>query len=58
VALIVAVVVIVVLALVFIGLINSTLSGIYTAAVYQYAMTGETGGFFRRDLVEGAFRQK
>ncbi len=58
VALIVLVVVVMVLALVFLGLINSTLSGIYTAAVYQYAVTGETGGYFRQDLVEGAFRPK
>ncbi len=58
VALIVLVVVVLVLALVFIALINSTLSGIYTAAVYQYAMTGETGSYFRQDLVQNAFRQK
>lgn len=57
-ALIVVVVVVLVLALVFIGLINSTLSGIYTAAVYRYAMTGETSGYFRQDLVQNAFRPK
>jgi hypothetical protein len=51
-------VVVMVLALVFLGLINSTLSGIYTAAVYQYAVTGETSSFFRQDLVQNAFRQK
>jgi hypothetical protein len=58
VALIVTLVAILVLTLIFIGLINSTLTGIYTAAVYQYAVGGETGGFFRQDLVEQAFRQK
>lgn len=47
-----------VLLLVFLGLVNATLSGIYTAAVYQYAVTGETSGYFRRDLVENAFRQR
>jgi hypothetical protein len=57
-ALIILAVLVFILALVFVALINSTLSGIYTAAVYQYAMTGETGGFFRQELVEGAFRQK
>jgi hypothetical protein len=48
----------VVLILVFIGLISSTLNGIYVAAVYQYAAEGETGGFFSEDLVQGAFRPK
>jgi hypothetical protein len=47
-----------VLALVFIGFISSTLSGIYTAAVYQYAKRGEASQFFSRELVTGAFRQK
>ncbi|HET89329.1 MAG TPA: hypothetical protein ENN99_01100 [Chloroflexi bacterium] len=45
-----------VLTLVLIGLINSTLNGIYIAAVYQYAAEGETGGFFQPELIEGAFR--
>lgn len=58
VALIVLAILVLVLVLVFMGLINSTLSGIYTAAVYQYAVTGETGGYFRQDLVQNAFRQK
>jgi hypothetical protein len=58
VALIVLAVAVLVLALVFLALINSTLSGIYTAAVYQYAVTGETGQYFRQDLVENAFRPK
>jgi hypothetical protein len=39
------------------GLIQSALSGIYTAAVYQYAAEGKTSGFFNPQLVEGAFRQ-
>jgi len=58
VALIILAVAVLVLALVFLALINSTLSGIYTAAVYQYAVTGETSGYFRQDLVENAFRRK
>lgn len=41
------------------ALIGSALNGIYVAAVYRYAVTGETEGkFFRPELVEGAFRQK
>jgi Family of unknown function (DUF6159) len=47
-----------VLLLVFVGLISSTLSSIYTSAVYQYATTGETTSFFDDQLVQQAFRQK
>ena len=47
-----------VLILVFMGLINSTLSGIYVAAVYRYAAEGEAGGFFSEEMVKGAFRPK
>ena len=57
-ALIVLAVLALVLVLVFMGLINSTLSSIYTAAVYQYAVTGEPSGYFRADLVQNAFRHK
>lgn len=39
------------------GLISSTLNGIYSAAVYQYAATGRSDGFFDRNLVENAFVQ-
>lgn len=38
------------------GLIRSTLEGIYSAAVYQYAVEGKATGFFDEDLVRGAFR--
>ncbi|RME42834.1 MAG: hypothetical protein D6791_16800, partial [Chloroflexi bacterium] len=58
VALIVLAILVFVLVLVFLGLINSALSGIYTAAVYQYAVTGEAGHYFREDLVRNAFRQQ
>ncbi|MBL7063050.1 MAG: hypothetical protein ISS49_02430 [Anaerolineae bacterium] len=47
-----------VLALVFLGLINSTLSGIYVAAVYRYAAEGEASGFFGEEMVREAFRPK
>ena len=43
---------------VIVGLISSTLNSIYTAAVYQYATTGQSGQFFDNQLVENAFRQK
>jgi len=58
VALVIAAVAVLVLVIIFLALISSALSGIYTAAVYQYAMTGKTCGFFRQDLVESTFRQK
>ncbi len=58
VAFIAAVAVMLALALVFLGLINSTLNGIYTAAVYHYAAGGEVSGFFSEEMVRGAFRPK
>jgi MFS family permease len=45
-----------VLVFVFVGLINSTLNGIYVAAVYRYAAEGEASGFFSEEMVRGAFR--
>ncbi len=39
-------------------LISSTLSGIYSAAVYRFAAGKETVGFFSPELVENAFRKK
>jgi hypothetical protein len=47
-----------VLLLIGVGLISSALNGIYTAAVYQYATTGEAGEFFDTNLVKHAFRAK
>jgi hypothetical protein len=44
-----------VILLVFIGLISSTLNGIYTAAVYQYASTGDPGNYFETDKIRDAF---
>ena len=50
--------VVLVMALVLLGLINSTLQGIYTAALYKYASGEEAGGFFDSNLIEHAFREK
>ncbi len=47
-----------VLALMILGLLSSTLNGIFTAAVYRYATTGEAGNFFPQELVKGAFKLK
>ncbi len=54
-ALIAVLVALVVAAFILMGLISSTLSGIYTAAVYQYAADGKVGGFFPARLVKEAF---
>jgi hypothetical protein len=51
-------IVLVVLALALVGLVGGALSGIYQAAVYSYASTGQVGGGFRPELVQGAFRPK
>ena len=47
-----------VLVFVFMGLISSTLNGIYVAAVYRYAAEGEASGFFSAEMVREAFRLK
>ncbi len=46
-----------VLGYVFLGLLGSALRGIYTAALYRYAMTGDTG-YFDPQIMGSAFRQK
>jgi hypothetical protein len=58
VALIVAVIIMMVLVFVILGLVNSALSGIYTAAVYRFAVEGESGGFFDAGMVQNAFRSR
>jgi hypothetical protein len=58
VALIVTAVAVVVLVLMGVSLVSSTLSGIYTAAVYRYATTGDTGGYFDANMVKDAFKLK
>ncbi|MCH7662853.1 MAG: hypothetical protein IH859_03175 [Chloroflexi bacterium] len=45
-------------ALLLLGLLSSTLNGIYTAAVYQYATEGQLDGFFEPELIQGAFRER
>jgi hypothetical protein len=57
-ALIVGAVVLFVASLMALGVIGSTLSAIYTAAVYRYAVHGDGGGAFDPALVSGAFRTK
>lgn len=58
VGLLVTVVLAVIVLVMVLALVSSTLSGIYTAAVYRYATTGDTGGYFDADMVKGAFKVK
>jgi len=51
-------VLLVVLGALVLAVISSTLSGIYSAAVYQYAADGVIGGPFSADMVQSAFRAK
>ena len=52
------VVLLVVLAALALGVISSTLTGIYSAAVYRFAAEGEVGGGFSAEMIESAFRTK
>ncbi len=47
-----------VLAVTGLCLLQSALSGIYTAAIYLYASDGYTGGPFRPDMIQSSFRRK
>ena len=57
-AMIFGAIIVMVVLLIVIGLISSTLGGIYQAALYRYATEGDAGEFFDRDLIEGAFKPK
>lgn len=50
--------VIVVLLLALLSLLSNTLQGIYVAAVYHYIVLGQTGGYFSKEQIKGAFRNK
>ncbi|MBI3160608.1 MAG: hypothetical protein HYZ26_13500 [Chloroflexi bacterium] len=47
-----------VIALVLLGLVSSTLNGIYSAAVYQYAVQGEGGEWFDAAMIRDAFKAR
>jgi hypothetical protein len=53
----VAIIVVTVLAVVVVAMLSATLHGIYSAALYQYAVGGDTGEF-DADVLAGAFRPK
>jgi hypothetical protein len=47
-----------VLIIVFLSLISSTLTGIFTAALYEFAVTGEVANYFEPTIVKNAFLLK
>jgi hypothetical protein len=53
----VAVIVVAVLAVVVVAMLSATLHGIYSAALYQYAVGGDTG-VFGQDVLAGAFKPR
>lgn len=55
---VIVIAVVVIVALAVVSLIGSALSGIYTAALYQYAVGNDTGGFYDDRTFEAAFRPK
>ena len=55
---VISAVVIAVVLVLGLSLINSALGGIYSAAVYNFAVTGEPGTYFEQGLVQEAFRLK
>ena len=50
--------VVLILVLVIVGLIGSTLSGIFNIALYRYASGRDADAFFPQETLAGAFRQK
>jgi len=40
------------------SLLSNTLQGIYVAAVYHYIVLGQTGGYFSKEQIKGAFRNR
>jgi hypothetical protein len=47
-----------VISLLLLSLVNATLSGIYTAALYRFAAEGEVSQGFAPEMVQDAFRPK
>ncbi len=47
-----------VISLLLLSLVNATLSGIYTAALYRFAAEGEVSQGFESEMVQDAFRPK
>jgi hypothetical protein len=50
--------VVVVVLIIAINLVGTALNGIYTAALYRYAVDGEAGDMFDKELIANSFRRK
>ena len=57
-AFIVLTMIVLIVLVIALGVLNSTLSGIYQAALYRYAVDGDAGEFFDPELIQGAFKPK
>ena len=57
-ALVVVGIVVIVLLLTILGLFSSAMNGIFQAALYNYATTGNAGQYFNQEMLAGAFKQK
>jgi hypothetical protein len=57
-SLIILAVLFLVFGLLVLGLISSALNGIYTAALYRFATTGQTAGYFDPTIIKESFKQK
>jgi hypothetical protein len=55
---VVVAIVVVVVAMVLLSLVQASLQGIYAAALFRYAETGEAGAGFEQALLQSAFRAK
>jgi Family of unknown function (DUF6159) len=49
---------IVIVLVIAINLVGTALNGIYTAALYRYAVEGDTGGMFEKELIADSIRRK
>ncbi|MCU0489755.1 MAG: DUF6159 family protein, partial [Anaerolineales bacterium] len=47
-----------VLLLALLSLVSNTLQGIYVAAIYHHIVLGQTGGYFSKEQIKGAFRNR
>ncbi len=58
VALIIGVIVLAAVGIIGLSLLSATLSGIYAAAVYEFATTGKSGEFFDASTIKSSFKMK
>jgi hypothetical protein len=57
-ALVIVGIAVIVVLLTILGLFSSAMNGIFQAALYNYATTGNAGQYFNQEMLAGAFKQK